>query len=415
MRHPNGNRRCKLVSKSSPIPLYCQIKASLERDIGSGKLSPGAKMPSELELAATHKVSRTTARQALQKLCEAGLVVRFQGKGTFVRNMAAAEPVRDDTPIPGNGNGSAAATGASDATPVFRPQQSLRIVTYRDGEDICFDRTQQILVRGIERQARGRGYDLVLSSHMEGDDDLSTLIENRSDAGFLLCGEFSARFDAALSRAGIPAVAVDCSAGRGAVDCVLVDHEAAARLATQHLLDRGHESILYLGASRMRGTGQVEEWSVSRLRRKGFIAAMKDAGCEITPETAIVEFATQRHAYKSALRFFDRIQRPTAVVTFSPSQALGVEAAAAKAGLNIPGDLSLICFSDLEQVCFRGDMTFTAVWADTFAMGRQAFRLLCDRIENPARAPQTVKVAAQFWAGDTCAAPALVASGSRGR
>ena len=79
-----------MIEKSSPIPLYCQIKAKLERDIDSGKLVPGDRMPSEMELAAEHRVSRTTARQALQKLCEAGLVTRIQGKGTFVRQIGAS-------------------------------------------------------------------------------------------------------------------------------------------------------------------------------------------------------------------------------------------------------------------------------------------------------------------------------------
>ena len=63
-------------------PTYLELSEGLERDIGS--LSPGSRVPSEAELAATHGVNRLTARAALQELERRFLVVREQGRGTFV-------------------------------------------------------------------------------------------------------------------------------------------------------------------------------------------------------------------------------------------------------------------------------------------------------------------------------------------
>ena len=62
-----------------------QIADSLWTDIQSGRLGPGAKLPSERELVATYGVARNTARAAIRHLIDAGLVVAEHGRGVFVR------------------------------------------------------------------------------------------------------------------------------------------------------------------------------------------------------------------------------------------------------------------------------------------------------------------------------------------
>ncbi|HEY1326703.1 MAG TPA: GntR family transcriptional regulator [Casimicrobiaceae bacterium] len=65
-------------------PLYLQLKALLEAALERGEWAPGEAMPSELELAARFNVSQGTMRKAIDALAAANLVVRRQGKGTFV-------------------------------------------------------------------------------------------------------------------------------------------------------------------------------------------------------------------------------------------------------------------------------------------------------------------------------------------
>jgi GntR family transcriptional regulator len=72
------------LDKSSPIPLYHQLQASVEARIGSGEWPPGRQLPSERELCEEYGVSRITVRQALAALANAGRVARQQGIGTFV-------------------------------------------------------------------------------------------------------------------------------------------------------------------------------------------------------------------------------------------------------------------------------------------------------------------------------------------
>ena len=66
------------------LPLYQRVHDAVMARIVSGDLTPGAMLPSEFDLAAQYSVSQGTARKALNKLEQSGLVERHQGKGTFV-------------------------------------------------------------------------------------------------------------------------------------------------------------------------------------------------------------------------------------------------------------------------------------------------------------------------------------------
>ena len=65
-------------------PLYRQIKALITQSLESGEWKPGEIIPSEVELAARYKVSQGTVRKAIDELAADNLLVRRQGKGTFV-------------------------------------------------------------------------------------------------------------------------------------------------------------------------------------------------------------------------------------------------------------------------------------------------------------------------------------------
>jgi GntR family transcriptional regulator len=72
------------LSIDSDIPLYSQLVSIVKRNITAGTLNPGDLLPSEAELCKTFNVSRSTVRQAIGSLEAEGLVVRKQGRGTFV-------------------------------------------------------------------------------------------------------------------------------------------------------------------------------------------------------------------------------------------------------------------------------------------------------------------------------------------
>ena len=73
-----------MLKQDAMTPLYVQLMDTVEKDIKSGRYKPGDKIMTESEMAKTYGVSLITVRKAIGSLMEKGLVVRKQGKGTFV-------------------------------------------------------------------------------------------------------------------------------------------------------------------------------------------------------------------------------------------------------------------------------------------------------------------------------------------
>ena len=81
-------QQASLAAGPAFSPLYRQIKGLITRELQAGAWKPGEAIPSELELAARFKVSQGTVRKAIDELAADNLLVRRQGKGTFVATHA---------------------------------------------------------------------------------------------------------------------------------------------------------------------------------------------------------------------------------------------------------------------------------------------------------------------------------------
>lgn len=73
-----------MLDQTAITPLYVQLMDEIEKDIKNGVYLPGDKIMTETEMAKAYGVSLITVRKAVGSLMEKGLVVRKQGKGTFV-------------------------------------------------------------------------------------------------------------------------------------------------------------------------------------------------------------------------------------------------------------------------------------------------------------------------------------------
>lgn len=78
-----------MLDAASPLPLYHQLAEELFAQIRAGAYPPGAKIPSEHELAERYGLGRPTVRQATDTLIQRGVLVRRRGSGTYVRSVPA--------------------------------------------------------------------------------------------------------------------------------------------------------------------------------------------------------------------------------------------------------------------------------------------------------------------------------------
>ncbi len=81
------------LSASSPTPLWFRIAERLRASITMGEFRPGDALPSEAEINAAFKVSRTTARASLDRLRHDGLISRQSGRGSIVLKPKVEQPV----------------------------------------------------------------------------------------------------------------------------------------------------------------------------------------------------------------------------------------------------------------------------------------------------------------------------------
>ena len=165
----------------------------------------------------------------------------------------------------------------------------------------------------------------------------------------------------------VPLVAVGCGT-RAPLDSVAIDNMDGAFRATRYLLDLGHETVHYVGGP---------DSTLDALERaEGWARALREAG---TPEPEILSGDwSARSGYEIGHRLA-AMPEVTAVFSANDQMALGLLRALGEHGRAVPSDVSVVGFDDIpESAYFLPPLT--TVRQDFGELGRQALRLLVDRI-----------------------------------
>ncbi|WP_097003778.1 GntR family transcriptional regulator [Lacrimispora amygdalina] len=84
------------IDKKSQQPLYAQLMKEIKDLIQKGEYEAGDQIPTEIELSEKYQVSRITVRRTIEELCTQGILVKRQGKGTFVEAPKIYRKVEKD-------------------------------------------------------------------------------------------------------------------------------------------------------------------------------------------------------------------------------------------------------------------------------------------------------------------------------
>ncbi|MES2071640.1 MAG: GntR family transcriptional regulator [Pseudomonadota bacterium] len=134
------------ASSASPTfsPLYQQIKALITQGLQSGEWKPGELIPSEIELAGRFKVSQGTVRKAIDELSAENLVVRRQGKGTFVAtHHEARSQFRFLRLVPDEGAPHYPENKIIEVKRLRAPAEVARLLDIKSGDSVVFIRRVQ--------------------------------------------------------------------------------------------------------------------------------------------------------------------------------------------------------------------------------------------------------------------------------
>ncbi len=241
---------------------------------------------------------------------------------------------------------------------------------------------------GVEMECRAHKINLMFSA-IEVDQsnrpiEWPRMIDNRQIDGLLLIG---ANIDAVVHglrrKLGTPIVLVDSYAPGYHFDSVLIDNIGGAMQAVSYLIDCGHQHIGLIGTNPTSPPDILE-------RREGYRRALHMRG--ITREYIEDSQMEQGDGYRAVRNLLKANPQVSAVFVANDDTALGVMNAARDMGLNVPGDLSVVGFDDIE-LAREAHPALTTVHVHKTWLGRLAVQRLIERAQYPDQPRITVTVA----------------------
>lgn len=184
-------------------------------------------------------------------------------------------------------------------------------------------------------------------------------------------------------QAGVPAVIVD--AQHHELSSIFVDNVQGGKKATEHLIDLGHERIGYISDY------PENPFNLSPVhdRRQGYLNALKEAGIPYNQDYYREGGLDSQEARQLAHELLQLPDPPTAIFAYSDTQAVGVMEAARDLGLQVPEDLSVIGYDDIEAAQF---LQLTTIRQFLFDSGVKGAQLLLDAMENSCHNPQKLEL-----------------------
>lgn len=237
------------------------------------------------------------------------------------------------------------------------------------------------LSRGLERALDGRGYrTFICSSDGETERELDFLAEvcDRRVDGIVL-DSFHVTVDdvESITRGEVPVVWLGGTPrAHPGVDSVASDDEHGAFEATMHLIERGHRAIAMVDGPEGSGTS----------RRDGYARALSGAGLRPVAPSPVRSDWTRAGGAAILPSVLACSPPPTAVFCSNDRSAIGVIDAARERGLDVPGDLAVVGFDDIEEAAMTTP-PLTTVRNPAFETGEAAGTLLGDRMAGAFRGP----------------------------
>jgi len=252
------------------------------------------------------------------------------------------------------------------------------------------------VLAGAEQECQRRGISMMYAT-VEVDQHNAPLAlppmltDNRMD-GVLIAGTFLSKAIASIRRlSDHPMVLVDDYAPDQQLDSVVTDNLNSAYNAVTYLIDQGHRAIGLIGSV-------PDAYPSIRERRKGYMRALQSHGIQ---QTYIEDGSlTRRDAFEATQRLLNRAPQITAIFACNDDVAIGVLNAAAALGLNVPADLSVIGFDNIE-LSQEIKPALTTMHIDKALMGSMAVRCLAERADGSRQTPLTIMLSTRLVVRDS--------------
>ncbi|MBP6177745.1 MAG: LacI family DNA-binding transcriptional regulator [Anaerolineales bacterium] len=184
-----------------------------------------------------------------------------------------------------------------------------------------------------------------------------------------------------LTKYNIPAVLIEYP--HPTLSSVEIDDVEGGRMAAEYLIKKGHRRIAFLGDT------DLPEYAIHpvSLRLSGFRQSLQNAGIEIPDEFVRLAPYTQEQTLRVANELLNLPNPPTAIFAATDFQALGVLKAARTMKVQVPEQVAIVGFDDLDLADYA-DLTTIRQHLDE--SGRLSVEILLSRIDDPSRPAQHI-------------------------
>lgn len=255
----------------------------------------------------------------------------------------------------------------------------IKLVIFRKNGSIVDDTPFfHALINGFEQECRHFGYEMVIcyvdQRELTYEKQVQDVLTESGSAVVVLATEMLDGDLEPYKQAACPLVILDYWTESMEFNGVLINNADSARMATEHLIQEGHQKIGYIRASyRIKGF---------RSRYVGYQTALRKHSLELKEKYIFTVKTTMNGAYQDMLQHLDRHpELPTAFFADNDLIALGAMKALQERGYKIPEDISIVGFDDLP-FSEISNPPLTTIKVPNVEMGKIAVRRVVELINK---------------------------------
>ncbi|MBN1901579.1 GntR family transcriptional regulator [Candidatus Sumerlaeota bacterium] len=344
-----------VLAHKSKDPVYKKLKETIIKEIQNGTLKENDTILSERLLTEKFNISRISVRKAVSELIEENYLYTIPGKGTFVKGLT------------------------SKFVPPARRTNNIGYIFWSEIPSVISIPYFAHIIRGAEKESLKHNYHLLISTMSgttsPGGRTLPSVIKQGKVDGVILEGiDLESWFE--INKV-IPCLIISnyiCDPNKtpnlDLVDYVTTNNEKAMRNILEYLREMGHQNIGFI----------YQNLSHSNFfeRMQGFFTNIKNLDLKTRDQW----IANGNTGYDAMEKILSQSTLPTAVVAANDTFALDAISVCRDKGLNIPEDISLVGYDDIQSSLWSHP-PLTTVRVRTEEMGKLAARRLIEKIEDP--------------------------------
>jgi len=261
------------------------------------------------------------------------------------------------------------------------------------------------LGRAIEKAAFKSNYNIILCNTENKPEKelfyINILSQKQVDGMiFVSTGDDSENLDQIIKK-NIVFVMIDreiFTENKNRILLVSTDHFTGGKIATEYIINLGHQRIGCLTGPHM--------LSSSILREEGYRQALKDAKIPVDERYIINGNFDAESGYTEVKNLMSASQPPTAILACNDLNAMGIIRGAVELGLNIPHDLSIVGFDDIDLAAFTTP-PLTTISQPKEDIAESAMEMLISALNKDSISNNKITLNTSLVERDSCASPKL--------